>query len=79
MLVRVASTTTDTTDHEGPPRRRRDRWDAHRRSQGVLDGVTVNPTFFAKVGGSHDEVLQICQITPAPAGLEVQALSPRPV
>lgn len=44
MLVRVASTTTDTTDHEDPPRRRRDRWDAHRRSQGVLDGVTVNPT-----------------------------------
>ena len=33
---------------------------------GVLDGVTTNPTLFAKVGGSYDDVLkQICQITPA--------------
>lgn len=28
---------------------------------GVLDGVTTNPSLFAKVGGSYDEVLtQIC-------------------
>ena len=33
---------------------------------GALDGVTTNPTVFAKVGGSHDDVLQICQITPTP-------------
>ena len=31
---------------------------------GVLDGVTTNPTLFARVGGSYDAVLrQICQIT----------------
>ena len=31
---------------------------------GVLDGVTTNPTLFAKVGGSYDDVLrEICQIT----------------
>ena len=29
---------------------------------GLLDGVTTNPTLFAKVGGSYDDVLrQICQ------------------
>jgi transaldolase len=34
---------------------------------GVLDGVTTNPTLFAKVGGSYDDVLtQICRITPGP-------------
>jgi transaldolase len=41
---------------------------------GVLGGVTTNPTLFAKVGGSYDEVLrQICQITPGPVSAEVVA------
>jgi transaldolase len=39
---------------------------------GVLDGVTTNPTLFAKVGGSYDDVLrQICQITTGPVSAEV--------
>ncbi|HEX5032590.1 MAG TPA: fructose-6-phosphate aldolase [Candidatus Eisenbacteria bacterium] len=43
---------------------------------GVLDGVTTNPTLFAKVGGSYDEVLQqICQITPGPVSAEVVSAS----
>jgi transaldolase len=41
---------------------------------GVLDGVTTNPSLFAKVGGSYDEILkQICQITPGPVSAEVVA------
>ena len=41
---------------------------------GVLAGVTTNPTLFAKVGGSYDDVLrQICQITPGPVSAEVVA------
>jgi transaldolase len=41
---------------------------------GVLDGVTTNPTLFAKVGGSYDSVLeQICRITPGPVSAEVVA------
>lgn len=41
---------------------------------GVLDGVTTNPTLFAKVGGSYDEVLtEICRITPGPVSAEVVA------
>ena len=41
---------------------------------GVLDGVTTNPTLFAKVGGSYDEVLQgICAVTPGPVSAEVVA------
>lgn len=41
---------------------------------GVLDGVTTNPTLFAKVGGSYDEVLtQICALTPGPVSAEVVA------
>lgn len=41
---------------------------------GVLDGVTTNPTLFAKVGGSYDEILtQICEITPGPVSAEVVA------
>ena len=42
---------------------------------GVLDGVTTNPTLFAKVGGStYEEVLQeICKITPGPVSAEVVA------
>jgi transaldolase len=41
---------------------------------GLLDGVTTNPSLFAKVGGSYDEVLkQICEITPGPVSAEVVA------
>src|SRR5688572_7476177 len=41
---------------------------------GVLDGVTTNPSLFARVGGSYDEILkQICQITPGPVSAEVVA------
>jgi len=43
-------------------------------SWGVLDGVTTNPSLFAKVGGSYDDVLeQICRITPGPVSAEVVA------
>jgi len=41
---------------------------------GALDGVTTNPSLFAKVGGSYDEVLkEICEITPGPVSAEVVA------
>ena len=41
---------------------------------GLLDGVTTNPTLFAKVGGSYDDVLrQICQVTRGPVSAEVVA------
>ena len=41
---------------------------------GILDGVTTNPTLFAKVGGSYDEVLtKICQLTSGPVSAEVVA------
>jgi transaldolase len=41
---------------------------------GVLNGVTTNPTLFAKVGGSYDDVLkQICDITSGPVSAEVIA------
>jgi transaldolase len=41
---------------------------------GVLDGVTTNPTLYAKVGGSYDAILQeICKITPGPVSAEVIA------
>jgi transaldolase len=41
---------------------------------GVLDGVTTNPSLFAKVGGSYDAVLQeICHITSGPVSAEVVA------
>jgi transaldolase len=41
---------------------------------GLLEGVTTNPTLFAQVGGSYDEVLQqICRITPGPVSAEVVA------
>jgi transaldolase len=41
---------------------------------GVLNGVTTNPSLFAKVGGSYDDVLkQICEITPGPVSAEVVA------
>ena len=39
---------------------------------GVLDGVTTNPSLYAKVGGSYDEILQeICKITSGPVSAEV--------
>src|SRR3954447_23319446 len=41
---------------------------------GVLDGVTTNPTLFAKVGGSYDDVLkEICGIPPGPVSAELVA------
>ena len=41
---------------------------------GVLDGVTTNPTLFAKVGGRYDAVLeQICRLTSGPVSAEVVA------
>jgi len=44
------------------------------RRWGVLEGVTTNPSLFAKVGGSYSEVLkQICKITPGPVSAEVVA------
>src|SRR6187455_3879094 len=39
---------------------------------GVLDGVTTNPTLYAKVGGSYDDILtEVCKITPGPVSAEV--------
>jgi transaldolase len=41
---------------------------------GVLHGVTTNPSLFARVGGSYDDVLkQICAVTPGPVSAEVVA------
>jgi transaldolase len=41
---------------------------------GVLDGVTTNPSLYAKVGGSYDSILrEICKITPGPVSAEVIA------
>ena len=42
---------------------------------GVLDGVTTNPTLFAKVGGgSYESILaEVCRITPGPVSAEVVA------
>jgi transaldolase len=41
---------------------------------GVLDGVTTNPSLFAKVGGSYDGILlEICGLTPGPVSAEVVA------
>ena len=41
---------------------------------GVLDGVTTNPTLYAKVGGSYDDILQeVCKITSGPVSAEVVA------
>ena len=34
---------------------------------GVLDGVTTNPSLYAKVGGSYESILEeICSITSGP-------------
>ncbi|HEY1169413.1 MAG TPA: fructose-6-phosphate aldolase [Candidatus Limnocylindrales bacterium] len=39
---------------------------------GVLDGVTTNPSLYAKVGGSYDSILrEICKITSGPVSAEV--------
>jgi transaldolase len=39
---------------------------------GVLDGVTTNPSLYAKVGGSYDDILkEICKITSGPVSAEV--------
>jgi transaldolase len=41
---------------------------------GVLDGVTTNPSLYAKVGGSYEDLLrEICKITPGPVSAEVVA------
>jgi transaldolase len=41
---------------------------------GVLDGVTTNPTLYAKVGGSYESILEeICRITSGPVSAEVIA------
>jgi transaldolase len=41
---------------------------------GVLDGVTTNPSLFARVGGSYDDILkEICAVTPGPVSAEVVA------
>jgi transaldolase len=41
---------------------------------GVLDGVTTNPSLYAKVGGSYESILQeICKITSGPVSAEVIA------
>jgi len=41
---------------------------------GILDGVTTNPTLYAKVGGSYDEILaEVCRITSGPVSAEVIA------
>jgi len=41
---------------------------------GVLDGVTTNPTLYAKVGGSYEDILkEICSITSGPVSAEVIA------
>jgi transaldolase len=41
---------------------------------GILDGVTTNPSLFAKVGGSYDEILsRVCAISSGPVSAEVVA------
>ncbi len=41
---------------------------------GILDGVTTNPTLYAKVGGSYEDILkEICSITSGPVSAEVVA------
>ena len=41
---------------------------------GVLDGVTTNPSLYAKVGGSYEEILkEVCKITSGPVSAEVVA------
>jgi transaldolase len=41
---------------------------------GILDGVTTNPTLYAKVGGSYEDILkEVCSITSGPVSAEVIA------
>ena len=41
---------------------------------GILDGVTTNPSLYAKVGGSYDDILkEICKMTSGPVSAEVIA------
>jgi transaldolase len=41
---------------------------------GILDGVTTNPSLYAKVGGSYEDILtEICKLTPGPVSAEVVA------
>jgi transaldolase len=41
---------------------------------GVLDGVTTNPSLYAKVGGSYEDILrEVCSITSGPVSAEVVA------
>jgi transaldolase len=41
-------------------------------SWGVVDGVTTNPSLYAKVGGSYEEILtEICALTKGPVSAEV--------
>ena len=41
---------------------------------GVIDGVTTNPTLYAKAGGSYEKILEeICKLTPGPVSAEVVA------
>jgi len=41
---------------------------------GVIDGVTTNPTLYAKAGGSYEKILEeICNLTPGPVSAEVVA------
>lgn len=41
---------------------------------GVLDGVTTNPSLYAKVGGAYEDILtKICDLTPGPVSAEVVA------
>ena len=41
---------------------------------GVIDGVTTNPSLYARVGGSYDDVLrEICKLTSGPVSAEVVA------
>ncbi len=41
---------------------------------GVIDGVTTNPSLYARVGGSYDDLLlEICKLTSGPVSAEVVA------
>jgi transaldolase len=41
---------------------------------GVVDGVTTNPSLYAKVGGSYEEILkEICGLTKGPVSAEVMS------
>jgi len=63
-----------------PPRRRQSAATVQTRIEeiktgikwGVVDGVTTNPSLYAKVGGSYEEILkEICGLTKGPVSAEV--------